>query len=225
MNDGPWMTCPAGTVTAVLRPPPARSTTSIRVLATTNAIRRPSGDQAGSYSSAAVSATAVICPEARSSRWMPYEPERSAENASRSPAGANRGSRWSYGPEVSCRRPDPSGRITHRSNVPVRYDWNAMAPPSGDQSGCAMSNRSPVSRRAGPPEAGSTHSTPTRSIASRRPSGDRLTATSVPWSTPVRRVPAAAARVAAGPRTVVPVRPARNSRLLTAVMAPIDTHA
>lgn len=57
---GWWMTCPAGTVTYVERAAVRTSTTSMRVSATTKAIFVPSGDQVGSYSSSAPSATAEM---------------------------------------------------------------------------------------------------------------------------------------------------------------------
>ena len=61
-NCGWWITWPAGTDTSVERAEVATSTTSMRVSATTKAIRLPSGDHVGSYSSSAVSTTARITP-------------------------------------------------------------------------------------------------------------------------------------------------------------------
>ena len=66
VNAGLWITWPAGTVSTTRRAPVASVTASISVLPTTKAICLPSGDQAGSYSSTAVSVISEMSAVCRS---------------------------------------------------------------------------------------------------------------------------------------------------------------
>src|ERR1700754_2128630 len=89
-----------------------------------------------------------------------------------------------------------------------------MVDPSGDQSGWAMAYRSRVSLRAVPPEAEQTHRTPSRSRASRRPSGEGATAKSVPEATDALPAFPAALAGEAGASTAAraALPPARTAR-------------
>src|SRR4051794_37895460 len=100
----------------VRRAPPASAATIVLLVPTvsTKAISVPSGDQAGSYSSAGAFVHRGSSPLATSTGQMSSEPSSAGaeEKGMGVPSGGKAGSRSSYGPLVSWRRPVPSGRTT-----------------------------------------------------------------------------------------------------------------
>src|SRR6266699_1909672 len=90
----------------------------------TKAIAAPSGDQAGSNSSAGFEVHCVSFPVATSTTQISKLPlkARSDENAIRFPSGEKDGSRSSAWPSVNCRIPVPSGLISQMWNVPPLND-------------------------------------------------------------------------------------------------------
>lgn len=135
IRTGPW--APAGTEARVR---------AVRVspvsVPRTNSTREPSGDQTGSKSSHAAAWPSWSCwpgpgcpgrpvrrrrrPSATETVQIRYglpptgSPPRSEQKARVRPSGDQAGARWSNGPSVSLRRPDPSARITQMWKAPPR---------------------------------------------------------------------------------------------------------